>query len=126
MANYQYPATIESNGEGGFIASFRDVPEAITEAWDLEELKNKEVVVVEFWAPWCGYCKRLAPVLKTVAKDIDIMQVNIDDFEELSESYRVETIPTLLVLRNGIASEPLIAPQAKSLITDWLKDNQVL
>lgn len=40
MANYQYPATIESNGEGGFIASFRDVPEAITEAWDLEELKN--------------------------------------------------------------------------------------
>lgn len=54
------------------------------------------------------------------------MQVNIDDFEELSESYRVETIPTLLVLRNGIASEPLIAPQAKSLITDWLKDNQVL
>lgn len=93
---------------------------------NLEELKNKEVVVVEFWAPWCGYCKRLAPVLKTVAKDIDIMQVNIDDFEELSESYRVETIPTLLVLRNGIASEPLIAPQAKSLITDWLKDNQIL
>ena len=40
MANYQYPATIKSNGEGGFIASFRDVPEAITEAWDLEELKN--------------------------------------------------------------------------------------
>ena len=39
MANYQYPATIESNGEGGFIASFRDVPEAVTEAWNLEELK---------------------------------------------------------------------------------------
>jgi antitoxin HicB len=40
MANYQYPATIQANGEGGFIASFRDVPEAITEAWDLEELKT--------------------------------------------------------------------------------------
>lgn len=39
MANYQYPATVEANEEGGFIASFRDVPEAITEAWDLEELK---------------------------------------------------------------------------------------
>ena len=40
MSNYLYPATVESNNEGGFIAKFRDVPEAITEAWDLEELKN--------------------------------------------------------------------------------------
>ena len=93
---------------------------------NLEELKNKEEVVVEFWAPWCGYCKRLAPVLKQVAKDVDIMQVNIDDFEEFSDSYGVETIPTLLVLRKGEASEPLIAPQAKSIIIDWLKDNHIL
>lgn len=40
MSNYLYPATVESNNEGGFIARFRDVPEAITEAWNLEELKN--------------------------------------------------------------------------------------
>lgn len=40
LSNYLYPATVESNNEGGFIAKFRDVPEAITEAWDLEELKN--------------------------------------------------------------------------------------
>ena len=40
MSNFLYPATVESNNEGGFIAKFRDVPEAITEAWDLEELKN--------------------------------------------------------------------------------------
>ena len=63
---------------------------------------------------------------KTMLHQLEDICDNIDDFEELSESYRVETIPTLLVLRNGIASEPLIAPQAKSLITDWLKDNQVL
>lgn len=93
---------------------------------NLEDLKNNEEVVVEFWAPWCGYCKRLAPVLKQVAKDIDIMQVNIDDFEAFSDSYGIETIPTLLILRNGKASEPLIAPQAKSVITDWLKENHIL
>jgi len=40
MANYQYPMTVESNGEGGFIACFRDVPEAVTESWSLEELKE--------------------------------------------------------------------------------------
>ncbi|WP_050637197.1 thioredoxin family protein [Candidatus Stoquefichus sp. SB1] len=93
---------------------------------DLETLKNKEEVVVEFWAPWCGYCKRLAPVLKQVAKDIDIYQVNIDELEAFSDEYGVETIPTLLVLRKGEASEPLIAPQAKSVISDWLKENQIL
>lgn len=40
MARYQYPMTVESNGEGGFIACFRDVPEAVTESWSLDELKE--------------------------------------------------------------------------------------
>ena len=50
MSNYLYPATVESNNEGGFIAKFRDVPEAITEAWDLEELKNNALIsAIDFY-----------------------------------------------------------------------------
>ena len=54
---------------------------------NVNEVKERETVVVEFWAPWCGYCKRLAPVLKQVAKEhaeaFDILQINIDEFETL-------------------------------------------
>lgn len=97
---------------------------------NVNEVKEREAVVVEFWAPWCGYCKRLAPVLKQLAKtyeqELDILQVNIDDFEALAEEYDIETIPTMVVMRNGKAGKPLIAPQAKTSITDWLKEENLL
>ncbi|MXQ72556.1 thioredoxin fold domain-containing protein [Clostridiaceae bacterium DONG20-135] len=97
---------------------------------NVNEVTESAAVVVEFWAPWCGYCKRLAPVLKQLAqtyeKDLDILQVNIDDFEALAEEYGIETIPTLVVMRQGKAGKLLIAPQAKTLIIDWLKEENLL
>ena len=58
---------------------------------------------------WCGYCKRLAPVLKQVAKEhaeaFDILQINIDEFETLAEAYGIETIPTLALLHHGKAQD---------------------
>ena len=67
------------------------------------ELIEKEGTVVEFWAPWCGYCRRLSPVLKQIAgeyPDLTLVQVNIDDNEELTERYGVETIPSLMVFHD--------------------------
>lgn len=94
---------------------------------NFEELIKKEGTVVEFWAPWCGYCKRLAPVLKQIANEhpeLTLAQVNIDDYEELSDRYDVETIPSLIVFHDGKPSELLIAPQAKSQVVGWLKDQK--
>ena len=96
---------------------------------NLEELKNKEVVVVEFWAPWCGYCKRLGPVMKALGNelsDVTILQVNIDDLEEISDRYGIETIPSIIVFHKKEASLPLVAPQLKSAIIDFLKQEHVI
>lgn len=95
---------------------------------NFEELVQQDGVVVEFWAPWCGYCKRLAPVLKQIAQeypDVPIIQVNIDDLEEISDQYEIETIPSMLVFHDKKPSETLVAPQAKTEIITWLKDHNV-
>ena len=89
----------------------------------------QENAVVEFWAPWCGYCKRLGPVMKALGNelsDVTILQVNIDDLEEISDRYGIETIPSIIVFHKKEASLPLVAPQSKSAIIDFLKQEHVI
>ena len=97
---------------------------------NFEEMIAQENAVVEFWAPWCGYCKRLAPVLKQVAKEhaeaFDILQINIDEFETLAEAYGIETIPTLALLHHGKAQDALIAPQSKHEVLAFLKEHKLI
>ena len=96
---------------------------------NVNEVKERETVVVEFWAPWCGYCKRLGPVMKALGNelsDVTILQVNIDDLEEISDRYGIETIPSIIVFHKKEASLPLVAPQSKSAIIDFLKQEHVI
>lgn len=99
------------------------------ENFEKEVLQSDLPVMVDFWAPWCGYCRRLSPVIDQLAGSLDgrlvIGKINIDDEPALAEKYQVETIPTLLLFQKGKEPAEIIAPQSRNQVTDWLKENGV-
>lgn len=70
-----------------------------------EVLNSKGLVLVDFWATWCGPCKMLAPVLSSVAEEyadtVKVCKVNVDDEIELAREYEITSIPTLILFKDG-------------------------
>ena len=84
-----------------------------------EVLNSDKPVLLDFWAPWCSPCKMLSPILDEIAKerpDVKVCKVNVDEEMDLAREYRILSIPTLIVMRDGNAESRMTGLRGKDQI----------
>lgn len=101
----------------------RDVTES---NFSEEVLSAKGLVLVDFWAPWCGPCRALSPLLDTIAAenaDLKVVKVNVDENGSIATQFGVRSIPTLVLFKNGQAIDTKVGALPKKTLDDWVSAN---
>ena len=88
--------------------------------------KQNEPVLVEFWAPWCTYCRRISAAYEKVAEQnegkLAVAKVNIDEEPTLAEAEKIELVPTLVIYKNGAPLGSIVAPDSKAKIDAFIAE----
>ena len=97
------------------------------ETFENDVIKSKDLILVDFWAEWCGPCKMIGPALEELSDemkdDVKITKLNIDENPLTPQKYGVKGIPTLLLFKNGEVISEKIGALPKVKISDWINEN---
>jgi thioredoxin 1 len=101
---------------------------ATADTWDKEVLQAKELVMVDFWAVWCGPCRIIAPTVEEIAKDysgrVKVVKLNTDENPEVASKYKIMGIPTVMFFKNGEKLDQVVGavpkPQLQAKIDSLL------
>ena len=89
---------------------------------NFEEVTKEGVSMVDFWAPWCGPCRMIAPVIEELAADFEgkanICKVNTDEEQDLAVKYGIRSIPTILFMKNGEVVDQMVGASSKQAFAD--------
>jgi thioredoxin 2 len=100
------------------------IVESSPECFD-DEIKSSVPVLVDFWAPWCGPCRMVSPLVERIGRDtagrLKVVKLNVDDAPAISERYLVRGIPLLVLFRDGSEIDRLVGAAPHARLREWLE-----